>query len=69
MYDAAWEGDLYSICDFCTVLLLYPPPPPNFLQYRGLAPMYYRGSAAAIVVYDITSEVRPTTSSSVVMYM
>ena len=27
-------------------------------QYRGLAPMYYRGSAAAIVVYDITSEVR-----------
>ena len=28
------------------------------LQYRGLAPMYYRGSAAAIVVYDITSEVR-----------
>ena len=27
------------------------------LQYRGLAPMYYRGSAAAIVVYDISSEV------------
>lgn len=25
-------------------------------KYRGLAPMYYRGSAAAIVVYDITSE-------------
>lgn len=25
-------------------------------KYRGLAPMYYRGSAAAVVVYDITSE-------------
>ena len=25
-------------------------------KYRGLAPMYYRGSGAAIVVYDITSE-------------
>jgi len=25
-------------------------------KYRGLAPMYYRGSAAAIVVYDISSE-------------
>ena len=34
------------------------------LQYRGLAPMYYRGSAAAIVVYDITSEVRTTALSS-----
>ena len=28
-----------------------------FAQYRGLAPMYYRGSAAAVVVYDITNEV------------
>ena len=26
-------------------------------QYRALAPMYYRGAAAAIVVYDITREV------------
>lgn len=25
-------------------------------KYRALAPMYYRGAAAAIVVYDITSE-------------
>jgi Ras-related protein Rab-22 len=25
-------------------------------KYRGLAPMYYRGSAAAVVVYDITDE-------------
>jgi len=27
------------------------------LQYRGLAPMYYRGAAAVIVAYDITDEV------------
>ena len=27
------------------------------MQYKALAPMYYRGAAAAIVVYDITSEV------------
>lgn len=26
-------------------------------KYRGLAPMYYRGAAAAIVVYDITSQI------------
>ncbi|ERE71077.1 ras-related protein Rab-22A-like protein [Cricetulus griseus] len=25
-------------------------------QFRALAPMYYRGSAAAIIVYDITKE-------------
>ncbi|XP_022094540.1 ras-related protein Rab-22A-like [Acanthaster planci] len=25
-------------------------------KYRGLAPMYYRGAAAAVVVYDITSQ-------------
>ena len=27
-------------------------------KYRSLAPMYYRGAAAAIIVYDITSMVR-----------
>lgn len=27
-------------------------------RYRSLAPMYYRGAGAAIVVYDITSRVR-----------
>jgi small GTP-binding protein len=26
-------------------------------RYHSLAPMYYRGAAAAIVVYDITSPV------------
>ena len=26
------------------------------LQYRALVPLYYRGAAAAIVVYDITDE-------------
>ena len=25
------------------------------LQYRSLAPIHYRGAAAAIIVYDITS--------------
>ena len=31
----------------------------NFVpfQYRGLAPMYYRGAVAVIVAYDITDEV------------
>ena len=28
-------------------------------KYHSLAPMYYRGAAAAIVVYDITRAVRP----------
>ena len=27
-------------------------------KYHSLAPMYYRGASAAIVVYDITREVR-----------
>ncbi len=27
------------------------------MQYHSLAPMYYRGAAAAIVVYDITRKV------------
>ena len=26
-------------------------------RYRSLAPMYYRGAAAALVVYDITDHV------------
>ncbi|XP_033626891.1 ras-related protein Rab-22A-like [Asterias rubens] len=26
-------------------------------KYRGLAPMYYRGAAAAVIVYDITSQI------------
>jgi Ras-related protein Rab-22 len=28
------------------------------LQFRGLAPMYYRGAAIALLVYDITYPVR-----------
>ena len=27
-------------------------------QYRSLAPLYYRDASAAIVVYDITNQVR-----------
>lgn len=27
-------------------------------QFHSLAPMYYRGSAAAVIVYDITKLVR-----------
>ena len=26
----------------------------SFVQYRSLAPMYYRNAAAAVIVYDIT---------------
>lgn len=29
-------------------------------QFHSLAPMYYRGSAAAVIVYDITKLVRET---------
>ena len=40
-----------------------PPSSPDFInrdtagqeRYSGLAPLYYRGSQAAVVVYDITS--------------
>ena len=28
-------------------------------RYHSLAPMYYRGAQAAIVVYDITNQVNP----------
>jgi len=37
-------------------------------RYHSLAPMYYRGAAAAVVVYDITSMVdfyQPSNSSIV----
>lgn len=32
-------------------------------RYHSLAPMYYRGAQAAIVVYDITNTVSRTTSA------
>ena len=34
-------------------------------RYHSLAPMYYRGAQAAIVVYDITNEASPLTSTQV----
>lgn len=59
---------------FISALPWLRPPPPSCaifengtettftwsfsLQFRALAPMYYRGSAAAIIVYDITKEVK-----------
>ena len=33
-------------------------------RYHSLAPMYYRGAAAAIVVYDITNSVSAIMGSS-----
>jgi small GTP-binding protein len=33
-------------------------------RYHSLAPMYYRGAAAAIVVYDITNRVSTTRATS-----
>ena len=36
-------------------------------RYHSLAPMYYRGAAAAIVVYDITNTVRSLYRRSIVL--
>lgn len=33
-------------------------------RYHSLAPMYYRGAQAAIVVYDITNEVSRNVSNN-----
>ncbi len=34
-------------------------------RYHSLAPMYYRGAQAAIVVYDITNQVSEHVSQSI----
>lgn len=34
-------------------------------RYHSLAPMYYRGAQAAIVVYDITNQVSKDLSKSI----
>lgn len=34
-------------------------------RYHSLAPMYYRGAAAAIIVYDITNQVSPVSAITV----
>jgi len=36
-------------------------------RYHSLAPMYYRGAAAAIVVYDITNKVCISSASVVLL--
>ena len=41
---------LVKVCFFFIILIIIE-------RYRSLAPMYYRGAGAAIVVYDITSRV------------
>lgn len=38
-------------------------------RYHSLAPMYYRGAQAAIVVYDITNQVRATLHSIVSIFI
>lgn len=38
-------------------------------RYHSLAPMYYRGAAAAIVVYDITNQVVQTSNTFVVLFL
>jgi len=39
----------FVFCPMSSILIV--------IQYRALAPMYYRGAAAAVIVYDITQEV------------
>lgn len=46
IWDTAGQGILHSF--FFLIFLLE--------RYRSLAPMYYRGAAAAIVVFDITKK-------------
>lgn len=38
-------------------------------RYHSLAPMYYRGAQAAIVVYDITNQVSTDLSNLVFKYI
>lgn len=38
-------------------------------RYHSLAPMYYRGAQAAIVVYDITNQVSMDLSNLVFKYI
>lgn len=38
-------------------------------RYHSLAPMYYRGAQAAIVVYDITNQVSTDLSNLIFKYI
>lgn len=60
IWDTAGQGMVFFV-EFSVVVLLnsyYVVAE----RYRSLAPMYYRGAAAAIVVYDITKKVSPMSS-------
>ena len=44
-----WDGIKYAYLGLKLCLVPH--------QFHSLAPMYYRGSAAAVIVYDITKQV------------
>jgi hypothetical protein len=54
-----WNTQGRSACPVHAACVLRSLTTPGQERYRSLAPMYYRGAAAALVVYDITSHVRP----------
>jgi GTPase SAR1 family protein len=58
IWDTAGQGTFFILnrCLLHTHHQIFPLSFP-VERYRSLAPMYYRGAAAAIVVYDITKKV------------
>ncbi|CAM9810131.1 unnamed protein product, partial [Chrysoparadoxa australica] len=46
----------FEIWDTAASLVIALHTPCPLLAFRSLAPMYYRGAAAAIVVYDVTNK-------------